>query len=97
VILGNAEIDSDGDGLPDAFESLVSHTNPQNPYSSGDGIPDGWKILWGFDPSTIGLGSQDPDYDGLSNWQEYLWGTNPQSNNGLAIWVGTPAGSSGLP
>jgi hypothetical protein len=96
VILGNAAIDSDGDGLPNAYEALVSHTDPYNAYTAGDGIPDGWKVLWNLN-ATNSIASQDPDFDGLSNWQEYLWGSNPNVSEGLAIWVGTPAGFSGIP
>ena len=34
-------LDTDGDGLPDAFETLVSLTDPSDPDTDGDGIPDG--------------------------------------------------------
>jgi hypothetical protein len=50
LILGTP-LDSDGDGLTDAYELLVSHTNPHKADSSGDGMLDGWKVLWGLDPS----------------------------------------------
>ena len=33
-------LDSDGDGLTDAFENLVSHTDRFNPDTDGDGISD---------------------------------------------------------
>lgn len=49
LILGTPQ-DSDGDGLTDAYERLVSKTDPNNPNSSGDGILDGWKVLWGLNP-----------------------------------------------
>ena len=39
-ILGTM-LDSDGDGITDAFEKLVSKTNPQSRDSDGDGIEDG--------------------------------------------------------
>jgi hypothetical protein len=52
-------IDSDNDGLTDAYELLISHSLPHQADSSGDGTPssgdgmlDGWKVLWGLDPST---------------------------------------------
>jgi len=44
--------DADGDGLTDAYELLVSHTDPNNPDTSGDGMLDGWKVLWGLNPLT---------------------------------------------
>ena len=42
--------DADGDGLTDAYEKLVSHTDPNNPYSNLDGLPDGWEAMLGLDP-----------------------------------------------
>ena len=50
VILGTP-LDSDQDGLTDAYELLVSHSNPHLADSSGDGMLDGWKVLWGLNPS----------------------------------------------
>ena len=47
--------DSDGDGLTDAYELLVSHTDPHNAYSNMDGILDGWEILLGLNPQTSNL------------------------------------------
>jgi Concanavalin A-like lectin/glucanases superfamily/Bacterial TSP3 repeat len=49
IILGTP-LDSDGDGLTDAYELLVSHTDPNNPYSNQDGILDGWDVLLGLNP-----------------------------------------------
>jgi hypothetical protein len=49
LILGTPQ-DSDGDGLTDAYELLVSHTNPNNASTSGDGISDGDKVLLGLNP-----------------------------------------------
>ena len=49
IILGTA-LDSDQDGLTDAYELLVSHTNPHLADTSGDGMMDGWKVLWGLNP-----------------------------------------------
>jgi hypothetical protein len=44
-ILGTP-LDSDGDGLTDAYEQLVSHTDPSIADSSGDGLLDGWEVMW---------------------------------------------------
>ena len=51
LILGTPK-DSDGDGLTDAYELLVSHTNPNLADSTGDGMLDGWKVVWGLSTST---------------------------------------------
>ncbi|MBJ35115.1 MAG: hypothetical protein CMB62_00665 [Euryarchaeota archaeon] len=32
--------DSDGDGIPDMYENMIDHLDPNNPDSDGDGIPD---------------------------------------------------------
>ena len=45
-------LDTDGDGLTDAYEKLVSKTDPNNPDTDGDGIPDGWSVLLGLNPLT---------------------------------------------
>ena len=51
LILGTP-LDTDGDGLTDAYEKLVSKTDPNNPDTDGDGIPDGWSVLLGLNPLT---------------------------------------------
>jgi hypothetical protein len=52
LMLGDSSIDSDGDGLSDAYELLVSHTDPHNPDSDGDGVSDGDEVMNGTDPLT---------------------------------------------
>ena len=49
IVLGTPQ-DTDGDGLTDAYESLISKTNPNSVDSNGDGIPDGWAVLLGLNP-----------------------------------------------
>jgi len=46
-------LDSDGDGLTDAYERLVSHTDPNNSDSDGDGISDGYEYLYGSPPAGV--------------------------------------------
>ena len=49
LILGTPQ-DSDGDGLTDAYENLVSKSNPYIYNTSGDGLSDGWDVLLGLSP-----------------------------------------------
>jgi hypothetical protein len=51
LILGTPQ-DTDGDGLTDAFEKLVSHTDPTNPDTDGDGISDSDEYLLNLNPLT---------------------------------------------
>jgi hypothetical protein len=87
-VLGGPQ-DSDGDGLSDAYELLVSHSDPNKMDTDGTGMPDGWQVLnfgkIGNNPNS------DPDQDGLTNLKEYLYGTNPNVSEGTNIWVGQPA------
>jgi hypothetical protein len=43
-VLGTSQ-DSDGDGITDAYEKLVNHTDPNNPASSDDGLSDYYRWL----------------------------------------------------
>ena len=91
--------DADGDGLTDAYETLVSHTDP-NVFNtwSGDGVPPIlWYVAQGINPQAPGVDGQDPDQDGLSNAQEYQYGTQPLISEGFAIWVSAPNGFSSIP
>jgi hypothetical protein len=48
-ILGGPQ-DTDGDGLTDAYELLVSKSNPDVANTSGDGLSDAWDVLLGLSP-----------------------------------------------
>jgi hypothetical protein len=91
-VLGTPVMALDGSGLTQAYEALV-HTNS----SDGFGTPNAWYLAQGLNPQTAHIGTQDPDGDGLLNWQEYLYGTNPQVPEGFAVWVSEPNGTSGIP
>ena len=54
--------DTDNDGVPDAEERLVRHTDPSLPDSDGDGLTDGEEVAMGTDPV-----SSDTDGDGLGD------------------------------
>ena len=77
--------DSDGDGLSDAFERLVSQTDPLASDSDGDGLPDGWEHENGLDPNLWSDAYSDPDGDGVPNLYEYHHGTQPQVSDAVQV------------
>ena len=70
--------DTDGDGVSDGQE-VANGTNPLGTGeldSDRDKIPDAWENQYGLN-NLLPNAAEDADGDGLSNWQEYLHGTNP--------------------
>jgi hypothetical protein len=61
--------DTDGDGLSDAFEKWVSHTDPNSSSTDGSGMSDGWQ--WQYFGSISNNPAADPDGDGLTTYQEF--------------------------
>src|SRR5579864_7928385 len=45
----------------------------------GDGIPDDWKVAHSLDPNDPYVAMEDPDHDGLTNLEEYQYGTDPNN------------------
>lgn len=75
------EGDPDGDGLAN-LDELKWHTDPRDSDTDDDGLPDGWERKYWLSP-TYGEGIHgsdgDPDNDGLSNLDEFGFGTDPRS------------------
>lgn len=71
----NADTDDDGDGLSDADELNIHHTNPKRADSDGDGLTDPAEVqTYQTDPNVA-----DTDDDGLSDGAEVnTYGTLPK-------------------
>ena len=68
-------LDSDSDGLTDAFENLVSHSDPDEADSDSDGMSDYYEWTH-FGTMAQGAGD-DFDGDGVGNLDEMNAGLNP--------------------
>ena len=88
LILGTPQ-DSDGDGLTDAYEMLVSKSSTTNYSTDGTGMADGWEVLY-FGQTGVNPNG-DPDGDGLTTYQEWLMNSqnyNPVKWNTFTNGVG---------
>ena len=75
-----ASNDSDSDTLSDYDELFVHNTDPCNNDTDSDLMPDDYEIKYGLNALVIDS-SGDLDEDGLTNLQEYQYGTNPSSSD----------------
>ncbi len=66
--------DTDGDGITDSDELSVYNTNPVLSDTDGDRMNDGWEIYYNLNPIQNDA-YVDSDNDGLSNIEEYSWGS----------------------
>ncbi len=73
---GDGAADFDGDTLPDARETIVHKTDSAKWDTDGDWLSDGWEITNSLDALTSD-NELDDDSDGLTNGEEYQWGTDP--------------------
>ncbi len=73
-----ADIDTDGDGLIDSYETLCSFTDPELADTDGDGLADGQELsaVIGTDPLLA-----DTDGDGIYDGAEVVTGTSPLSSD----------------
>jgi hypothetical protein len=93
LILGTPQ-DTSGYGLTDAYENLILHIDPNGAQTDAYGVPYAWYAMNGL---SISSATQDPDHDGLLNYQEYFYGTKPIVSEGFSIWVSTPNGTTSIP
>ena len=82
---------SDGGGFPAEFiESDLSKYPYGVPDADGDGLPDFWENLHGLDAARADA-MADPDADGLSNLEEYVYATDPNLGSPGVTKLSAPA------
>ena len=79
VRLTRASVSTDGlSVVPTSTISGIIVLGTRDLSSLGDGIPDSWRLQYfGSLDSAQAAANADPDRDGVSNYNEYLAGTNP--------------------
>ena len=87
TIVADDVTDSNNDGVPDAVKrSLGACIDSED--TNRDGIPDAWKLRYGLDVLCMENAEWDMDGGGLTNYEEYLFGTNPyrRDTDGDGFW-----------
>ena len=88
IRLANAALDPDGDGLSTGVELSCAHSNPNVFSTDGTGMSDLWEYMHfghvGVSPTS------DPDGDGLTNYQEYMGGTDPNVYDNYGVFLTEP-------
>ncbi len=62
------------------FKAAVAQTD-----TDGDGMPDWWETQNGLNPLSAADAGLDNDHDGLTNLQEFLLGTDPNTANTIPV------------
>ncbi len=83
VAINDASGDLDRDLLTN-LQEYVKGTKANNFDTDGDLLSDGWEVQWHLNPlSALGndgaSGDPEPQNDGLTNFQEQVYGTDPRS------------------
>ncbi len=68
--------DTDSDSLSDGDEVNIYFTDPTDVDTDNDLMWDGWEVNFDLNP-LINDANDDKDLDGLTNLEEYYFGTNP--------------------
>ena len=82
---GNMDVDSDGDGIPDAREKYIFNTDPDLADTDGDGVNDGIEVANGTDPLQA-----DSDGDGLHDGIEDALAESVQTNGSGGLLIVVP-------